>query len=229
MTEQNPPSSSTTLAVELQRSERGSSVRDPIGSVSRAASQLSLLSVSTSEALACKSSSLKDPDLEAPPRKPLKALIFQIGLPITTFTMSPSSSAVTVSTKYLGKPPSESIQTEAETRLERLLTERLKTKPMSQHAVRTVTARDAGIIRCESIKSTKQPATIPSGTEARETRKELDQTQGEFFCVTQLTKEVKPPPPEVSCTVTIATIAYLYIYSKSTWSICPFCIMWITM
>ena len=214
MAERSPLSSSKkpqseTTFTEEQRSARDSSVLRgprPLGSVSRAASQLSLLSVSTSEVLVCKSPSLEDPDLETP-CKPLKALIFQIGLPITTFSpVSPSSSAVTISTKYLGKPPPESIQSETQrqARLERLLTERLKIKPIFQHAVRTT--RDAGIIRCESIQSIKQPTTIPSGTEARETRKELDQTQSEFFCVTQLTKpETKLPPPEVSSTVTIAT------------------------
>ena len=200
MTEENPSASSKESQSEStskgtfakEHRSQDSSVRGSIGSVSQAASKLSLLSVSTSEALPWSgSTSFEDPG--PPPHKPLKALIFQIGLPITTLSLS-HSSAVTVSTEYLGKPPPESLETETETRLERALKEGLKSK---QHAIRAT--RGAGIGHVSIQKPVTQPATIPSGMAARETRKELDQTQGEFFCVTQLTKEAKPPPPDVSC------------------------------
>ena len=202
MAQPSPSTSSKKSQPEITFSEeqRDQCRESPVGSVSQAASRLSLFSLSTNETQPCRSPSFEDP--QPPSRKPLKALLFQTCLPITIFSMSPSS-AVTVSTEYLGKPSQGSIETQAETLLEGLLTERLKSKAifhkLFQHPQAVITTRAAGIINHENIKPVKQPATIPSGMEARKTRKELDQTQGEFFCVTQLTKETKLPPPEVSC------------------------------
>ena len=190
--------------------------RQHFGSASPTASELSLFSVSDDPPEVPKSpSSHEIEDLESYAQSHGNLPTTSTPLPSQssppTTLLSVTSTSVKVSTDHVRKypPPSRPLKPPSIEEKPRLIQspppnpEQLESKPIPiQHTDTAV--GDSSAAKSEGSKpagsTSKQPhraASISSGAVAKKIGKELDQKQGEFFHVTQLTKEMKPPP-EVS-------------------------------